>query len=235
MELLKFKEILEKYKNLRPKEERKFDQFWATEETVIKRIKLIKNLPEFEKKKIIFLGDDDLTSIALFLFSKHKTTVIDIDQRLINFINLVAKKENLDIETFTYDLRNPLPKELRNFDIVFFDPPYTPYAVNIWLLRAMEASLGSGSNKKRKDIKNLKEKSYLMCYGYTDKESEKGLLIQKIITDLGLVVEDKFRNFNEYYRAKGIQNKSDLYILKPTPKINLKIIDKLKSRLYTFE
>jgi hypothetical protein len=30
-----------------------------------------------------------------------------------------------------------------------------------------------------------------MCYGYTDRETERGLKIQKIITLLGLIIQEK--------------------------------------------
>ena len=49
----------------------------------------------------------------------------------------------------------------------FFDPPYIPEAFNTFLLRAIESSLGSGSNFKRKKPEFLSPKFYLMSYGYT--------------------------------------------------------------------
>lgn len=233
--LKKFLEIISKYKNLRPNPERNFDQFFCTEETAVKRANLINSLPQAESKNLLFLGDDDLVSIAFCLFFKaKKIMVVDIDKRILNFIKMIGEKENLPIETYEHDLRNPLPKnEFKNYDIVFFDPPYTPEAVNTFLLRAMEASLGSGSNFKRKKPEFLSQKFYLMSYGYTQRESEKGLKVQEIITSLGLIIQEKFKDFNRYYGAKSIESKSDLYILQPTPKVNLKKLDSYRSQFYT--
>lgn len=230
--------LIEKYLNFRPKPERKFDQFLATSETLIKRVNLIL---KFNKNKILFLGDDDFTSIACALTKQfEKIVVLDIDERILETISKISQKENLKIETVKYDLREQLLNDLENFDLIFFDPPYTPKAVELWLIRALEISLGKGSNKKRKDINFLKNKFYLMCYGYTDKAFERGLKIQKIITDFGLIIQEKFRKFNKYTGAESIQNESDLYILQPTEKIDLKLIDsfrkkEFKEKIYTWE
>jgi predicted methyltransferase len=72
-----------------------------------------------------------------------------------------------------------------------------------------------------------------MCYGYTDRETERGLKIQKIITLLGLIIQEKIRDFNHYYGAESICSKSDLYVLQPTPKVNIRKIDIAHSQFYT--
>jgi predicted methyltransferase len=72
-----------------------------------------------------------------------------------------------------------------------------------------------------------------MCYGYTDRETERGLKIQKIITLLGLIIQEKIRDFNHYYDAESIGNKIDLYVLQPTPKVNIRKIDIARSHFYT--
>ncbi|MFN3605559.1 MAG: bis-aminopropyl spermidine synthase family protein, partial [Leptonema sp. (in: bacteria)] len=127
-----------------------------------------------------------------------------------------------------------------NVDFVFFDPPYTPQAVKLWLISALQIILGKGSNQKRKDLNFLKKKFIFMCYCYTDKALERGLKIQKIITDLGIIIQEKFRKFNKYTGAESINNESDLFVLQPTPKIDLKLIDSLrkkefKEKIYTWE
>ncbi len=235
---MNFEKIIQKYQ--RPIPERKFDQFYATSETVLKRVKLLEKFSYL--KSIIFLGDDDLTSIALTLNKKfEKIMVIDVDERILNLIKEISLKENLNIETLKWDVLDPLPKEIKNFNLAFFDPPYTPDALYVWLIRSLEIILGKGSNKKRKDINFLKDKFIFLCYGYTGKSLERGLKIQKIITDLGLIIQEKIRDFNQYTGAETIENKSDLYILKPTSLIDLAKIDSLRNkkfenlRIYTWE
>lgn len=168
--------LFNQYCQKRPGSNRNLDQFWATEETVLRRTEILGSIKDIGNKRLLFLGDDDLTSFVFATFYRAATiTVVDIDKRLIDFLTDVARKEGLSIEFIEHDLRNPLPKKkFNNYDVVFFDPPYTPSAVQVWLARAAEATLGSGTNKKRKETDRLSSKIYLMCYGYTDRSTERG-------------------------------------------------------------
>jgi predicted methyltransferase len=234
--------ILEKANKIRPKPKREYDQFFATKETIIKRVKI---LSKFNQKRLLFLGDSDLTSISLAYYFKKinrqaDIVVLDIDKDLIDLIEKIKTEENLNIKTINQDIRDVIEKDLVNFDLAFFDPPYTPNAIRIWLIRALQALLGRGSNKKRKKVEFLKKKFILMCYGYTDNSLEKGYKIQKIIDDLGLVIQAKYRKFNKYTGAESINNESDLYILQPAPQIDLSKIDhwrnkKFETKIYTYE
>ena len=234
--------ILEKANKIRPKPKREYDQFFATKETIIKRVKI---LSKFNKKRLLFLGDSDLTSISLAYYFKKinrqaDIVVLDIDKDLIDLIEKIKAEENLNIKTINQDIRDVIDKDLVNFDLAFFDPPYTPNAIRIWLIRALQALLGRGSNKKRKKVEFLKKKFILMCYGYTDNSLEKGYKIQKIINDLGLVIQAKYRKFNKYTGAESINNESDLYILQPAPQIDLSKIyhwrnKKFETKIYTYE
>jgi len=224
-----------KYRGDRPKPDRNLDQFCATEETVLRRAVLLGNIPDVSQKQLLFLGDNDLTSVAFsLLFKAKRITVVDIDKRILRFIEMVSQKEGLPIETFEHDLRNPLPKlEFKRYDIAFFDPPYTPGALNAWLIRAIESTITGGPDRKKKKPEALSRKHYILCYGYTDRETERGLKIQQIITSLGLVIQEKARDFNRYYGAKSIGSKGDLFVLQPTPKVNIRELDIARSRFYT--
>jgi len=219
----------------RPKPDRNLDQFRAKEISLLKRATLLGNLANINSKRLLFLGDNDLTSVVFSMFYKaSNVTVVDIDQRLLKFMEEISSSEGFPIKLFHHDLRNPLKKaDFRDFDVVFFDPPYTPQAINLWLVRAMEASLGSGRNRKRKKVERLSSVKYYLNYGYTDRSTERGLKIQQIVTSLGLIIQDKFRGFNEYYGAESLGSKSDLYILQPTPLVNIRELDSVRSQFYT--
>jgi len=59
------------------------------------------------------------------------------------------------------------------------------------------------------------------------------LKIQQILTSLGLVIQEKIRDFNRYYGAESIGSKSDLFVLQPTPKVNIRKLDIARSQFYT--
>ncbi len=115
----------------------------------------------------------------------------------------------------------------------FFDPPYTPVALNTWLIRAIESTITAGPDYKKKRPEVLSNKHYVMCYGYTDRELERGWKVQQILTSLGLVIQEKVRDFNHYYGAESIGSKSDLFLLQPTPKTNIRKLDIARSQFYT--
>ncbi len=226
--------LFSEYNNARPEPDRNLDQFRATKETVLQRAVLLGNIPKISEKQLIFLGDNDLTSVAFSsLFEAKKITVVDVDTRILQFIRTIAREKELPIEIFEHNLRNPLPKELKRYDVAFFDPPFTPEAANAWFVRAMEATLSGGSNWIRKKPETLSSKYYFLCYGYTDRETERGLKIQKIITSLGLLIQEKIRDFNHYHGAKSIKSKSDLFLIKPTPQADMRKLDIARSQFYT--
>jgi predicted methyltransferase len=201
--------LLSYYKNKRPLPQRTYDQFTATIETTAKRVSLMSFLGDLKNKKILFLGDDDFTSLpTASLQLATMITVLDIDERILYNLQNISDKLNLKIETIKDDLRKPLPKKLReNFDIVFTDPPYTSDGLKLFLSRAIESL----------DKKNQTARIYF-CYGNSDRAKERFLPIQEIITSLGLMIRWVFDKFNRYEKAESIGSSSSLYIVEITPK-----------------
>jgi predicted methyltransferase len=213
--------LLKKYQSSRPLPRRNLDQFYATPETTAKRAALLQQNGDIRGKRLLFLGDDDLVSIAAA--ATHQTaeiTAIDIDQRILDFINFIKQKEKFRIRTLKYDVRHSLPKQLwRRADICFFDPPYTPNGFRLFLSRAIDALSKDG-------------KLYF-CYGYSLRSRERVLPIQQIITAAGIVIEEKIPNFNEYRGAASIGNQSSLYICYPTPKTRTLVEGEFKGPIYS--
>jgi len=199
--------ILNKYQKNRPKPNRDLDQFIATRFTTAKRaVKLSQNW-DINGKSLAFLGDDDLTSVAVALIGKpQKITVFEIDERLINLINQISLENNLSIEVIKQDLVQNIDQSyLNQFDIVFTDPPYTPSGISLFLNQAISLVK-----------KNLLSRIYL-CYGNSDRAREREVEIQKIILDHGLMISSKVHNFNRYFGAESIGSSSSLYLLDWTP------------------
>lgn len=216
-------EYLNKISGIRPEADRNYDQFTATIETTAKRAALLNFLEDIEGKRILFIGDDDLTSLAV---ARYKTAaeivVLDVDNRILSAINNESNKQALGIKTEEYDARRELPKELRGkFDIVFTDPPYTSEGVQLFVARGIDAL----------DKKNECARLYV-CYGNSDRAKERFLPIYEVFSNAGLMIRWIFDKFNRYNGAESIGSTSSLFICEITPKT--KSIPVKYDKIYTF-
>ncbi|MHA1969965.1 MAG: bis-aminopropyl spermidine synthase family protein [Candidatus Hodarchaeales archaeon] len=118
-----------KYLDSRPSPEYKYDQSRSTSDTVIKRALLMLKNGDVEGKRIVVLGDDDGVSIAIaFLRCAKEIFVIDIDSRILKFINEFSSQNNLTdiLHTQLWDIRTTFPQEWwQKYDTFETDPPYT--------------------------------------------------------------------------------------------------------------
>ena len=223
-----FKSLVKKtagFKKQTPTPKRQFDQFIATAETVARRAMLLDNFDDLQSKNILFLGDDDFTSLACASLEKStQTTVVDIDQRILQNIKRISDKNNFNITALHYDATDPLPKNLLGkFDAVFTDPPYTPNGISLFLSRAIDAL-----NKRNEDSR------IYICYGSGKKAKERYLPIYEILFSSGMFIKWAFDEFNEYTGAQSIGNSSSLFILEPTPKTKPSIRDSFEGNIYTY-
>jgi predicted methyltransferase len=202
-------EFLRSVENLRPNPNREYDQFIATVETVAKRGAILQFMGDIEGKRVLFLGDDDFTSIAIAKYKKaEEITVLDIDKRILDGIGNISKKQNFGIKTALYDARKLLPKDfLGKYDIVFIDPPYTANGTGLFVSRAIDAL----------NAKNQSARLYL-CYGNSDRAKERFIPIYNYLADSGLMLRWVFDKFNRYNGAEAIGSSSSLFICDVTPK-----------------
>lgn len=200
------KKKYEEIAKLRPRPVQIFDQGVIDSETAIGRFLYMLTRGDLYKKKILILGDDDLMGI---LFSLSNITdeifVLEIDKRLIDFINEIKKEYKLNnLNAIEYDAREPLPNDLKDrFDTFFTDPVETVEGLLIFVSRTLSG------------LKGDRNAGY---FGLTSIESngEKWLKIQKGLNDMNLVVTDIVRNFSYYELGDDIL-KSDLLIVKENP------------------
>jgi len=124
------------------------DQAYALPETSMRRVLLALDRGALAGRRIVFLGDDDLTSVACALAlagiedsgGAGSITVVEIDARINEVISGAARDFNLDIEIIEHDLREPLPAGITGgFDTFFTDPPYTVDGLALFLDRASAA------------------------------------------------------------------------------------------------
>lgn len=217
-------ELLTTCTNLRPSPKREYDQFTATVETTAKRASLMNFFGDVRGKRILFLGDDDFTSVAVASLKRAENiTVVDIDERVLKGITKASIKQNFGIKTLHYDVRKPLPKNLKSkFDVVFTDPPYTPNGIKLFVSRAIESL----------DSKNQTGRIYV-CYGNSDRAKERFLSIYSIFTESGLMIRWAFDKFNRYLGAESIGATSTLFVCDLTPKTKSLVKGEFREHIYT--
>ena len=217
-------ELLGKYAGQRPSPERKYDQFTATVETTAKRASLLNFFEDVRGKRLLFLGDDDFTSVAVAgLHTAPEVAVLDIDNRILDGIDSISKSEKLEINSGNYDARKTLPLSYSGkFDVVFTDPPYTADGIKLFVSRAIQAL----------DLSNQTTRIYI-CYGNSDRAKERFLPIYEMFSASGLMVRWVFDKFNRYQGAKSIGSASSLFILKATSKTKPLITENYDRPIYT--
>jgi len=214
---------MEEYAKLRPRPYTWLDQAFCTPETAVLRVLFMLEEGDIEGRKIIFLGDDDLTSIATGLIeASRKITVIDIDERLLKLIDEISRGEGINIECVHHDLRQPLPDGLKNnYDVVFTDPPYTIQGLKLFLSRGIEA---------------LRERKCASIYlAFAHKPPEEMLSLQAAIIEMGLFIREIIPRFNRYEGAEMFANTTFLAKLETTENTHPSIIGSFDGKIYTGE
>jgi len=206
---------LEEILNNRPEPDFALDQSHAISSTVINRALYLLKKGDVEGRKIVFLGDDDATSLAIGLLNlAEEITVIDIDPNIIKFLS--EKANILSLKNFrveSVDLREPCPTYILNqFDVVVMDPPYTNEGLRLFLKRAKQVL------KTEIEIEGSKHdilgKKCLLCFG--NKPPDEMKQIQLSILDHGFIIKEMIPYFNIYKGASILGQFSHLYYLELT-------------------
>jgi predicted methyltransferase/DNA-directed RNA polymerase subunit RPC12/RpoP len=164
-------------------------------------------------RRVLFLGDDDLLSLTVFLAAQRtddfqpnslQIEVIDLDTRVVEVISTLSKALSLPISARSADARNPLADSLRaRFDTVITDPPYTLAALRAFLGRAEEALHGSPRS--------------LVVLSFGRKSDMEQVQIQQLFCSYRLALRAFYPGFNRYLGAAVLGGASDLYVLARAP------------------
>jgi len=219
--------FLNSMKNLlenRPTPEFALDQSHADLPTIIKKTLYLLKKGDIEGRRIIFLGDDDVISLAIGLTNlANEITVLDIDNRVLDFLSQSANKLSLkNFNVVSHDLREPCPNDIINsYDIVVMDPPYTNEGLRLFLKRARQV-LKSNININGENYPIIGKKC-LLSFG--NKPPEEMLKLQLSILDHGFIINEMLPDFNHYEGASIIGKFSHLYylqsVINPNDKYNL--------------
>jgi predicted methyltransferase len=204
------------------------DQVHCTLETKLRRVLAMDDAGALDGRRIVLLGDDDLTSVALaILAAEHRIgaglrelVVVDVDTRVLAFVARVLRAAPFAVECVAHDLREPLPETLRGrADTVFTDPPYTSRGAAVFLSRAAEATAGQAG----RDV--------FLAFG--PRRPEETLEVQRAIAAMGFSVQRLVRNFNDYVGAGALGGTSHLYHLATTSELRPLIAGPHTGPLYT--
>lgn len=194
---------------------RALDHVPATANTVLRRAHWLEANYELTAGRLLCLGDHDLTSLAVgALRPDAEITVVDLDERLLEFIDTKARERGLRIRCLHADLRFGLPPSAAgSADLVFTDPPYTPEGMALFLSRGVEC------------LREPPAGRILVAYGYSQRNPTLGLQVQRAVQRLDIVFEAILPGFNRYVGAQAVGSASDLYVCRPTkrtPKVTTK-------------
>lgn len=216
-------EKLRKHLSTRPKPLPWLDQTHGTPETALLRALFMLEKGDVEGRKILFLGDDDFTSIAVgLLMAAKEIAVVDVDPRLLEAIQLISEKENLHVDCVECDLRKPFLQNLQHkYDVVFTDPPYTVAGLTLFISRGIMA------------LQRRKGASIYLAFAH--QSPKKMLTVQETLIAMGLAIVEQIPRFNIYEGAEMFANTTFLAQLKTTEKTKLLVTGAFGNKLYTGE
>jgi predicted methyltransferase len=203
------------------------DQCHCTVDTKLRRVLAVHEAGALVGRRILLLGDDDLTALALaLLVRRHGSrstiahlTVVDVDPGLVSFLERELEAAPFPFTCVEHDLRRPLPVQLAGaFDTVVTDPPYTTAGARLFLSRAADA-LGD----RRGDV--------FLSYG--SRRPGAAVQLQRAIAEIGFVIQRLSRDFNQYVGAGVLGGTSHLYHLAATDELAPAVTGTFAEPLYT--
>ncbi|MFW9851910.1 MAG: bis-aminopropyl spermidine synthase family protein [Candidatus Thorarchaeota archaeon] len=216
--------IISKFCELRGEPDTSIDQSFATPETSLSRVLLMSHHYDLFRRNFAFIGDSDLTSVALALFthSDATITVFDINRRLEEIFYNANKELNKNIRFIEHDLRNPISYEFQdNFDCVITDPPYTREGCSLFLSRGMELL---SSNKLS-----------VIYLSFPFKKPREQLEVQKDLHNMNCYISNVYPRFNRYIGAQKIGGVSAFYRLVAVPPLSPIVSGIFEGSIYTGE
>ncbi len=202
-------DLVEAMRQLRagaPPPRRALDHVAATPETAARRAFQLDAGYDLAGAHLLCVGDHDLTALAACLVEPALTaTVVDVDERLLAYVDEAATARGLRVRCLLGDLRFGLPRAAVGCaDLAFADPPYTPEGVRLFLARALAG------------LRDRDRGRVLLAYGFSDRTPALGLKVQQTFGELHLAVESALPHFNRYLGAQAVGSASDLYTVRPT-------------------
>jgi predicted methyltransferase len=205
------------------------DQCHCTAETKVRRVIALHDADALVGRRILLLGDDDLTSLAIRGFVERfgssatiaLLTVVDADPGVVGFVRDRLAGAPFPYACVRHDLREPLEADLTSaFDTVLTDPPYTVAGARLFLSRAATGLAGSGGS---------------VLFSFGSRRPGAAFEVQQTIGRMGFVIRRLVRDFNEYIGAGVLGGTSHLYELAATTALRPAVTGRFEGPLYTAE
>lgn len=130
----------------RPAADHSLEQFLMEPASMVEQVYCLQD-SEFDTS-IVFIGDDDHLSLLLAEALGCAIDVYDIDERIVDSLNRLAKLRSVRVQAYRYDVLNnfPRPGQYRRF---YINPPYSSKTLGlgakVWIQRALEAVSSDGT------------------------------------------------------------------------------------------
>jgi predicted methyltransferase len=218
---------MKRISRLAPPARRELDQCHCTPETKLHRVLALHEADALVGRRVLMLGDDDLTSLAIERVVQRLGSsssiallaVVDVDPAVIDVVRRELAGMPFATACVLHDLREPLPAPLRaGFDTVFTDPPYTQAGATLFLARAVEAIAGPGGD---------------VFLSFGSRRPGAAFELQQAIGRAGLTIARLLRDFNEYVGAGALAGTSSLYHLSATQELCPLLDTRYDGPLYT--
>jgi predicted methyltransferase len=205
------------------------DQCHCTFDTKLLRVLALHEADALVGRRILLLGDDDLTATTLAAVVRRLgsagtirgLTVLDVDPRVVAFARRRLRNAPFPATVVWHDLRDPLPVHLvAGFDSVLLDPPYTLAGARLFLSRAADALAGEGGT---------------VLFSFGSKRPGVSFRVQQSLAEMGFLVRRLVRDFNEYVGAGVLGGSSHLYELTATSDLRPAVVGRFDGPLYTAE
>jgi predicted methyltransferase len=203
------------------------DQCHCTVATKIRRVVALHEADALVGRRILLLGDDDLTSVAIRAFVDRfgsaatiaGLTALDADPAVVGFVRDRLAGSRFPYACVRHDLREPLAPDLVGaFDTVVTDPPYTVPGARLFLSRAAAALAGPGGR---------------VFFSFGSRRPGASFAVQQTIGAMGFVIRRLAPDFNEYVGAGVLGGTSHLYELAATSELQPAMPERWDGPLYT--
>lgn len=131
-------EVLNSLLKIRDKPNDDLEQQHITQNSIIRRIKNLKD--QVNNQRVLAIGDSDLTAVSIAIFGAPKEiVVVDIDRRLSDLLFEANMEYDLPVRFVYHDMRIRIIEILLNqFTLVIMEPPKSRAGIEVFLSRSRQ-------------------------------------------------------------------------------------------------